>query len=371
MRESGSLEDGWRGVDTEALRRALLAWFRRHKRDLPWRSTRDPYRIWLSEVMLQQTQVATATPYYERFVQRFPDVASLAEAPLDDVLAQWAGLGYYRRARLLHAGAQAVVREHGGVVPSDPASFGALPGVGRYTVGAVLSLGFGTALPVLDGNVARVLSRWTALPLAVKRPSDAKRLWAMAEALVPGAGSVRGRHRDAGAWNEALMELGATVCTPRAPACPTCPVGQWCRANRLGRVAEFPPVPDARAPESLRRAVALLETDGRVLVTRREGALLEGLWEMPGVDLEAEEGAARPLRRALGALNLKQVRLTDTGLRVQHTITHRRIGVEVWRGTWTGRRPSTTTKLVWADASAREHALTALARKVVKGASGA
>lgn len=244
MRTSVSQDERWLGADRGGLRRALLAWFGTHRRDLPWRRNRDPYRIWLSEMMLQQTQVATAIPYYERFLRRFPSVPALAAAPLDDVLAEWAGLGYYRRARFLHAGAQAVVREHGGVVPSDPAVFGALPGVGRYTVGAVLSMGFGSALPVLDGNVARVLSRWAAAPLAMRRPADAKRLWAMAEALVPGAGSRAGRHPEAGAWNEALMELGATVCTPRAPACPACPVRRWCRAHALDRVHEFPPAPE-------------------------------------------------------------------------------------------------------------------------------
>ncbi len=354
----------------ESLRPALLEWFRQNRRDLPWRRTRDPYHIWLSEIMLQQTQVATATPYYERFLARFPTLAALAAASVDDVLAEWAGLGYYRRARYLHAGAQAMVRDHGGVIPSDPEVFGALPGVGRYTVGAVLSMGFGAALPVLDGNVARVLSRWAMAPLAIKRPEDARLLWGMAEALVPGAERGDETHRDAGDWNVALMELGATVCTPRAPACERCPVATWCRARAAGRVAEFPPVPEARATESLRRAVALFEANGRVLVTRREGSMLTGLWEMPGVDLEQDMGASPPLRRALGSLGVTDVSLADTGLRVTHTITHHRIEVEVWRGTWTGKRPRASSKLVWADADAREHALTALARKVVEAARG-
>ncbi|HEY6193781.1 MAG TPA: A/G-specific adenine glycosylase, partial [Candidatus Eisenbacteria bacterium] len=173
--------------DAAGLRRALLAWYRRHRRAMPWRETRDPYRIWVSEIMLQQTQVATATPYYERFVTRFPDVRALARARPEHVLAAWAGLGYYRRARHLHEAAGIVVREHAGRLPSDPRAFGALPGVGRYTLGAVLSMGFGSRLPVLDGNVARVLARLTARPLSVKRGADARVLWAMAEALLPGA----------------------------------------------------------------------------------------------------------------------------------------------------------------------------------------
>ena len=174
------------GLELAQLQRALLAWYRRHKRAMPWRETRDPYRVWVSEIMLQQTQVATATPYYVRFVERFPDVAALARASEQDVLAAWSGLGYYRRARMLHAAAGVGVREHAGQVPSDPTAFAALPGVGRYTLGAVLSIGFGLTLPVLDGNVARVLSRLTGRPLAVKRPADAKLLWDMAAAVMPG-----------------------------------------------------------------------------------------------------------------------------------------------------------------------------------------
>jgi A/G-specific adenine glycosylase len=151
---------------------------------LPWRASRDPYRVWVSEIMLQQTQVATATPYYERFVARFPSVRALARAPLDRVLAAWSGLGYYRRARHLHEAAGIVVREHAGRVPSEPRAFGALPGVGRYTVGAVLSMGFGVPLPVLDGNVARVLSRLAAKPWSVKRAADARALWSLAADLL-------------------------------------------------------------------------------------------------------------------------------------------------------------------------------------------
>ncbi|HEV2106072.1 MAG TPA: A/G-specific adenine glycosylase, partial [Candidatus Eisenbacteria bacterium] len=176
----------WPAARPAALRRALLGWYRRSRRDLPWRASRDPYRIWVSEAMLQQTQVTTVLPYYERFVTRFPGLRALAGAPRADVLAAWAGLGYYRRARHLHDAARIVVREHRGRVPRDPEAFGALPGVGRYTLGAVLSMGFGTPLPVLDGNVARVLARWSARPLAVRRPADAKALWAMAAALLPG-----------------------------------------------------------------------------------------------------------------------------------------------------------------------------------------
>jgi A/G-specific adenine glycosylase len=182
---------------------------------MPWRRTRDPYRIWVSETMLQQTQVATATPFYQRFLRRFPTLRALAGSREADVLATWSGLGYYRRARHLHEAARLVVRDHGGRVPHDPDAFARLPGVGRYTKGAVMSLAFDHALPVLDGNVARVLSRVHALPVSIRDPRGARALWEIAESIMPA--------RAPGEWNQALMELGAVLCTPRSPRCAECP----------------------------------------------------------------------------------------------------------------------------------------------------
>jgi A/G-specific adenine glycosylase len=340
------------------LRAALLDWYRRHRRAMPWRRTRDPWRVWVSEVMLQQTQVATATPYYKRFVAQFPDVRSLAAAPVDAVLAAWAGLGYYRRARFLHEAARTVVREHGGRVPSDPETFAMLPGVGRYTTGAVLSIGFGAKLPVLDGNVARVLARWTARPLQARRPADARRLWAMAAALIAAPGPAQDSPGD---WNQALMELGATVCTPRAPSCAACPVRRGCRAFALGTPEAFPPAAARRAGERVRRAIAILTRGGRMLVARREGSLLDRLWEPPGVDLSAREPAEKALEARLASLGVNAT-LTDTGRRVRHTITHRSIEVELWRAV-SRRAPRESPTLRWADAEKRELALTALARR--------
>lgn len=340
------------------LRAALLGWYRRHRRAMPWRRTRDPYRVWVSEVMLQQTQVATATPYYRRFVARFPDVRSLAAAPADDVLAAWAGLGYYRRARHLHEAARVVVREHGGRVPSDPAGFAALPGVGRYTAGAVLSIGFGAKLPVLDGNVARVLARWTARPLQARRLADAKVLWALAASLVAEPGPAAASPGD---WNQALMELGATVCTPRAPRCGACPVRRGCRAFALGRPEAYPPAAPRRGTERLRRAIAIVARAGRLLVARREGALLDGLWEPPGVELAAGAPAAAALAARLAALGVRAAP-ADTGLRVRHAITHRSIEVELWRAE-PRTAPRAGKALRWADPRSRDLALTALARR--------
>ena len=343
------------GPERAALHRRLLAWYDRHRRDMPWRRTREPYPVWLSEVMLQQTQVATARPYYEAFLSRFPTLAALARAGSAEVLAEWAGLGYYRRARHLHEAARAVVRDHGGRVPDDPEAFRRLPGVGRYTTGAVLSICFDRPLAVLDGNVARVLARLHALPAAIRDPRGARRLWALAESLVP--------MRRPGDWNQAMMELGATICTPLSPACGRCPVRTLCRARRLGRVEEFPPRVARRAPERLRRAVALIARRGRVLMARHEGPLLAGLWEPPGVELRNGAAPGRALEGALARHGLA-ARLAPTGREVRHTITHRSIAVRVWRGVVSGPVPR-RARLRWVDPAEPNVPLTALARRLV------
>ena len=382
--------------DAAGLRRALVAWYGRHRRAMPWRATRDPYRVWVSEIMLQQTQVATATPYYERFVAKFPDVRALARAERDDVLAAWSGLGYYRRARFLHEAALIVVREHAGSVPSDPHAFAQLPGVGRYTLGAVLSMGFGVRLPVLDGNVARVLSRLTGRALAIKRPADARVLWAMAAALMPAGASPAGGGRvrrasavadgtaaagnarasraaptgiDPGQWNQALMELGALVCIPRAPRCDHCPVRRHCVANATGRQDELPPVAARRAAMQVRRAVARVSHRGRVLVVRREGTLLDGMWEPPGVELARGDDAGERLHALLAGLGVR-TRLAEARARVRHSITHRDIVVRVFAGDATGRPPRSGVKLRWAEPGSPALALTALARRVIDADAG-
>ena len=343
-------------ADAPRLRRRLLAWYSRHARALPWRATRDPYSIWVSEVMLQQTQVATVIPYYHRFLERFPTVEALASAPIDRVLASWAGLGYYRRARLLHEAARFVVREHAGRIPDDPDVFSGLPGVGRYTAGAVLSIAFDRKMPVLDGNVARVLARLFGLDLGVRDPRHARDLWALAGTLLP--------MRAPGDWNQALMELGATVCLPKSPHCEICPVARVCRARAEGRVAELPPVAPRRAAVAVRRAVALLSWRGKWLVERRTGELLDGLWEPPGVELMNGGDAGSALRRRLRALGIT-ARLEDSGERVKHVITHRRIEVEVWRGKLEVA-PRRGAGLRGVAAGTTDVALTALAKRVME-----
>ena len=353
--------------DAPGLRRALLAWYRKHHRKLPWRDSRDPYRIWVSEIMLQQTQVATAVPYYARFLDKFPDVTALARAHRGDVLAAWSGLGYYRRARHLHEAAGVVVREHAGSVPSDPRAFAALPGVGRYTLGAVLSMGFGRSLPVLDGNVARVFSRLTAAPVTVKRPADAKRLWDLAERLMPRAAGSSRASNPPGQWNQALMELGALVCTPRSPRCGACPVRTHCAAQARGLQHELPPVPGRRAVERVRRAVACVWDRGRLLVARRQGALLDGLWEPPGVELSRGDDASMALGARLSELGVR-VRIADSGRRERHSITHRLITVEVWEGDAPQPASRATATRKWVSPGGEASlALSALAARLLAG----
>ena len=350
-----------RGVARDArIRRRLLAWYRRHRRDLPWRGTRDPYAIWVSEIMLQQTQVETVRPFYLRFLDRFPTIERLARAPASAVLARWAGLGYYRRARHLHAAAKLVMREHAGRVPDDAAAFARLPGVGRYTTGAVLSIAFDRPLPVLDGNVARVLSRLDAVRAAVRDPRGAERLWARAQALVPA--------RRPGDWNQALMELGATVCLPATPRCDACPLRAECRALAIHRVASYPPTAARRATVVVKRAVALVTRRGRMLVVRREGRALEGLWEPPAVDLADGVTARCALGAELHRLGVT-ARLARTGQVVRHTITHHRIEAEVWRGELTGKAPR-SARVRFVDPARPGVALTAMAARVARVLAG-
>ena len=298
-----------------ALHRVLLAWFRRHARDLPWRRTNDPYAIWVSEIMLQQTQVKTVLPYYERFLGRFPDVRALGAAKLDDVLRAWAGLGYYSRARNLHAAARRIVREHGGKFPDTESAVRALPGVGRYTAGAILSIAFGKDVPVLDGNVMRVLARLFAIGVDPRSTKGQARFWDLAERLVP-----EGR---APSWNQALMELGALVCLPDNPACLLCPVLRLCRAHATGMIDRFPVRPPRRKAPVVEGICVIARRDGRVLfVQRPERGLLGGLWEFPTAEIA--KGGRRPAVRALveNRLGLRGALGSSIG-RVRHLFTHR------------------------------------------------
>ncbi len=326
------------------LRAPLLEWYARHRRDLPWRRTRDPYAIWVSEVMLQQTQVATVLPYYRRFLERFPDAASLAAATEDEVLGQWSGLGYYRRARALHRGARTLVERHGGRLPAEPQQLRALPGIGRYTAGAIASIGFGLAEPVLDGNVRRVLSRLFALgdPGAARPASDGE-LWKLAATLVEGPAP--------GELNQALMELGALVCTPRNPQCLLCPLREPCRARRSGRPEAYPVTRPARPTEKLRVGVLWIARAGRVLLERPgAGNPLRGTWDFPAREIGGGPEAAPG--RSLGALarrlrlRLRRGELLGTA---SHGILHRRLRLEIYDCRLAGGRVAGRDDLRWID----------------------
>ncbi|HEV8325147.1 MAG TPA: A/G-specific adenine glycosylase, partial [Myxococcota bacterium] len=321
------------------LRRRLVEWFDRSARDLPWRRTRDPYAVWVSEVMLQQTRVDTVVPYYERFLARFPTVQSLADAPEDDVLRLWQGLGYYSRARNLQRAARLLAAGRGARMPPDAAGLRALPGVGRYTAGAVASIAYDAPEPILDGNVARVLVRLFGIDGDPRAPALAPRLWELAAALVPPAppspapGPLVGRPTPA-RFNQAMMELGALVCLPVEPRCLLCPVHDPCAARRSGRQGELGGPRPRRAPEPVTRLVAAVERPGRLLWMRRAEGLLGGLWELPGLDGPA--GGAAPPLRALAAFVSAScgVPVTldpDPVGEVTHVFTHRRMTAHLHR----------------------------------------
>ncbi|MFH1680824.1 MAG: A/G-specific adenine glycosylase [Candidatus Eisenbacteria bacterium] len=330
-------------IDAEtarALRAALLRWYRKNRRDLPWRRTSDPYRILVSETMLQQTRVSVAIPYYERFTSRFPDPASLAAAPLDEVLALWAGLGYYRRARHLKSAAEKIVSEHGGRVPDRLDALLALPGVGRYTAGAILSIAHGRRAAVLDGNVFRVLARFFARKGSWRRAADRTPFWDLAEALVP--------EGNPGELNQALMELGALVCVPRAPDCPRCPLRARCEALRLDRVDRFPVPPPREQTEIVAESrYVLLDGEGRVLLVRRpERGRMGGLWDLP----DSPPGKRRG--RKVGTL--------------RHSVLRFRYVVDVYRLSRPSRSARGGPDRRWAAREELEsYALTGMARKAL------
>ena len=270
----------------------LLAWYAANRRSLPWRDHPDPYAVWVSEIMLQQTRVDTVLPYFERWMARFPDVWTLAEAPQHEVLNLWEGLGYYSRARNLHSAARIVADQYAGSLPSEVTELRKLPGIGPYTAGAIASLAFNMDEALVDGNVRRVLSRVFNVAAPSDRPEGQRILWDLAAAHLPS-----GRARD---YNQALMELGALVCAPREPGCSECPVGPVCEANRLGVQAERPVLkPKVKTPH-LTVTAAVIRQDGRILIAQRpQDGLLGGMWEFPGGKLEPGENLAGCLVREI------------------------------------------------------------------------
>jgi A/G-specific adenine glycosylase len=317
-------------------RRDLLTWYRASKRDLPWRRTHDSYRIWLSEIMLQQTRVAAAIGYYERFLDRFPTIESLAAARLEEVLRIWAGLGYYSRARNLHRAAQEIVARYGGTFPRTWDAAIALPGIGKYTAAAILSIAYGAPYAVLDGNVARVLARLDA----IRGDLPTTRRWS---ALVARAQQLADRDAP-GDWNQAMMELGATICLPQSPRCDVCPVRRFCRARALGLANSLPAVRLKRAQENVTLVAAvLLDPRGRTLLVHPDvahAALFSRMWQFPalvGANLGSglsgtaakdnstlRAALAKHLRLSLGIEKIKSAQL-DPAADSRHTVTFRRI----------------------------------------------
>ena len=346
-----------------ALRRRLLAWYGRERRRLPWREAPDPYRVLVSEFMLQQTQVATVVPYFERFVTRYPGVRELAAAPVDDVLAAWSGLGYYRRARNLHAAARRIVERHGGEVPRDARAVRDLPGVGAYTAGALRSIAFGEPAPVVDGNVERVLSRLLRLTGPAGAAAPSRRLWEAAERLLdPGA---------PGDFNQALMELGALVCLPAAPDCDRCPWEPLCLARQAGMQGRIPRPARRPATREMRGAAVVLRRAGRVLLVRRRGAgELAGMWELPGSgESEADGAGSRKLAAAVRRRHGLAVAVGPRLGEVRHGILERRIRLEIFAADLRGEPPGGRSRTRWVrprEALEGGIALAASARKALR-----
>jgi A/G-specific adenine glycosylase len=310
----------------DGIARALLRWYDRERRDLPWRRTRDPYAVWVSEVMLQQTRVATVLDYYARWMRRFPSLQALAQADEDDVLKVWQGLGYYRRARALLAGARAVVAEHGGRLPAEAARLRELPGIGAYTAGAIASIAFGVREPVIDGNVTRVLCRLYALQGDPQRAPFLRRIRQLAAELVPA--------KRPGDFNQALMELGATLCTPRAPDCSACPVASRCIAHARGLAASLPRPKRRPAPAQVHMVAAVVRQRGRVLLVQlpAHAPRWAGMWQFPTATLAtgdtAEDGVRRALEQCVGTA--AGSRTEGLVLVVRHSVTRFSITLDAY-----------------------------------------
>jgi A/G-specific adenine glycosylase len=316
-------------------RKQLLGWFRQFQRDLPWRRTKDPYRIWLSEIMLQQTRVAAAIPYYERFLQRFPDVHALAAAPQEAVLCLWSGLGYYSRARNLHRGARTIVEKFRGELPDSAAQIREIPGIGEYTAGAVLSIAYGKPEALVDGNVARVLSRMFLLKGDWRSGAAKAELWRVARALMAAACAAQLHPGD---FNQALMEWGAAICTPRAPQCGRCPAAQHCLARARGLQRDYPEIkPRTLSPIWKLRSWMVRAANGKVLLAQRENSgLFGGLWELPTEKRpgkNASSSAPKPF------------------LKLKHVLSHRVLQIQavaITRSEWQARVPRNSEFECWA-----------------------
>jgi A/G-specific adenine glycosylase len=333
--------------EPSAIISALLKWMVAWRRNLPWRLRRDPYAVWVSEIMLQQTRAETVAPYFEHWMQRFPDVESLAAASLEEVLIAWEGLGYYARARRLHRAARQVVTEFEGHLPPDRQQLLALPGIGRYTAGAILSLAFGLPEPTLDGNVTRVLVRLFDIEADVSKASSQELLWKIASELVAQAPA-----NHAGDLNEALMERGALVCRPGAPHCGECPLSEICIAKRQGLQTKRPVKPNRRCPPHFPAVAGVIrDGEGRLLVMKRNiGGLLGGLWGFPGGLARDHDQLADSLEDAVANLTGVEIAVGEAFLSFRHAYSHFSITLHAYHcelrsGT---ARPLKCAQVLWA-----------------------
>jgi len=302
----------------------LLTWYQENARELPWRSVQTPYRTWVSEIMLQQTQVDTVIPYFEKWMKRFPDIQSLAKAEAQEVLSLWEGLGYYSRARNLHRAAQIVVHDLKGTLPEHPKALQRLPGIGRYTAAAIASIAFSEDAAAVDGNIRRVLSRLFDVREPARSPEGEKILWQLAESNLP-----QGK---AGVYNQALMDLGAVVCTPQDPDCEHCPIATHCQARALGVQTERPVKSPRKKIPHLTVTAAVIRRDGKVLIAQRPASgLLGGMWEFPGGTMEKEDAdllacLKREIREELGV----DLQIGAPFGTYQHAYTHFKISLHAF-----------------------------------------
>ncbi len=314
----------------DRIQKNLLRWFKENARDLPWRRTQDPYAIWISEIMLQQTQVPTVIPYYRKFLKTFPTVRRLAEADLSDVLTIWEGLGYYSRARNLHRASQEILTRFRGRIPDGLDDLLSLPGIGRYTAGAILSIAYNKETPILDGNVKRVLSRLFAIS---ENPADVKTgklLWEISESLIP--------EGHAGSFNQALMDLGSMVCTPNAPLGPDCPIASFCKAKTQGNPEKYPMRQVRKKIPHIHAAAAVIQADRKVLITQRppEG-LLGGLWEFPNWKVDSKTNPGKQLAKWIAGEMGLRVRTEGPAVLLSQTFSHFKLTLHVYRCKAEGR----------------------------------
>ncbi len=340
----------------------MLAWFRKHARDLPWRRTRDPYAIWLSEIMLQQTRIDQGTPYFERFMRALPTVQALANASDDKVLKLWEGLGYYTRARNLHKAAKQIVGERGGMFPQTAEGWQSLPGVGRYTAGAIASIAFGERAPVLDGNVIRVFSRFFDIVECTDDTATKNHLWTLAEELVP--------KNHPGDFNQSLMELGARICTPTSPRCPECPIRRQCLARTNGTAEQRPVRKAKKRIPHYEIVIAAIKKRGRYLLGKRPpSGLLGGLWEFPGGKVHPGESHQAALRREVKEELGVSVKFGGLVASVNHTYSHFKVTLNVYRCELADGTPTanTHTELKWVrPADFEKHAFPQANRKFLR-----